>query len=197
MGLFPDTIAHALAGGRVECAWLIHFAFTSEPVRVWTGFGTLATSDGHQWSGLGQLASVSGIEQAVNGQAPQAVFTLSGIDAQTMRLARDEYEAEVKNRIVTVLIQFFGVDDPEDPDNQRVLDAPFPLWSGRCLAPVFTLTAEGERTVAIEAESLFSLRSRPQYAMYTDADQQHRFPGDRGFEFVGGLVNKTVTWPDY
>lgn len=197
MSLFPETIALALAGGRVECAWLIQFAFTSEPVRVWTGFGTLETSDGQRWSGLGTLGSVSGIEQAVNGQAPRASFTLSGVDAQIVRLARDEYEAEVKGRVVTVLIQFFGVDDPEDPDNQRVLDAPYPLWSGRCLTPTFTISAEGERSVSIEAESLFSLRSRPQYAMYTDADQQHRFPGDRGFEFVGSLVNKTVTWPDY
>lgn len=197
MSLFPETIAHALAGGRVECAWLVHFAFTSEEVRVWTGYGALRTTDGQRWSGLGTLGSVSGIEQAVNGQAPQATFTLSGIDAQIVRLARDEYEAEVKGRIVSVLIQFFGIDDPEDPGNQRVLDAPYPLWCGRCLAPSFTLGEGGERSVTIEAESLFSLRSRPQYAMYTDADQQHRFPGDKGFEFVGSLVNKTVTWPDY
>ena len=34
--------------------------------------------------------------------------------------------------------------------------------------------------------------------MYTDADQNARFPGDRGFEFVGLLAGGiTTTWPDY
>lgn len=197
MSLFPETIATALAGGKVEAAWLIHFSFTSEPVRLWFGYGPLDTADGNRWQGSGALGAVSGIEQAVNGQAPRATFTLSGIDAQMMRLARDEFEAEVAGRPVRALIQFFGVDDPEDPGNQRVLDAPYPVWAGRCLSPSFTLDEEGNRSVSIEAESLFSLRSRPQFSMYTDADQQRRFPGDRGFEFVGSLVNKTVTWPDY
>lgn len=197
MSLFPETIALALAGGTVQAAWLVRFDFASAPMRLWLGHGELVTADGARWKGMGSLASVDGIEQAVNGMAPQATFTLSGIDAEIMRLARGEYEAEVKGRRVTALIQFFGVDDPADPDNQRVLDAPYPLWSGRCLAPNFAIGEDGNRSVSIEAESLFSLRTRPRFAMYTDADQQHRFPGDRGFEFVGALVNKTVTWPDY
>lgn len=197
MSLFPETIALSLAGAKVQCAWLVDFAFTTERVRLWQGFGPLDTADGNRWNGLGALGSVSGIEQAVNGQAPRARFTLSGIDGQIMRLARDEYVAEVKGRIATVLIQFFGTDDITDPDNQRVLDAPYPLWSGRCMTPSFGLGEDGERSVTIEAESLFSMRSRPAYAMYTDADQQRRFPGDKGFEFAGTLVNKEVTWPDY
>lgn len=197
MGLFPETIAHALAGGRVDVAWLVRFDFTSETLRLWTGNGLLTTADDEQWKGIGQLGGLSGIEQAVNGEAPQATFTLSGIDADIMRLARDEFEAQVKGRPVYVLIQFFGVDDEDDPDNQRPLDSPYALWSARCLTPTFVIEETGERSVSLSAESLFSLRSRPNYAMYTDADQRRRFPGDRGFEFVGSLVNKVVTWPDY
>lgn len=197
MGLFPETIAHSLAGGRVDFAWLVRFNFTSEIMRLWRGNGELTTTDSAKWEGIGQLGAVSGIEQAINGEAPQATFTLSGIDADIMRLARDEFEAQVRGRLVYALIQFFGVDDADDPDNQRPLDSPYPLWCGRMLTPTFVFEASGERSVTIAAESLFSLRSRPQYAMYTDADQRRRFPGDRGFEFVGSLVNKVVTWPDY
>lgn len=196
MSLFTETIALSLAGARVEAAWLVLFDFTSEPIRLWGGNGLLRTSDGNRWNGIGSLAAVSGIEQAINGQAPQASFTLSGIDAQVMRLARDEFIAEVKGRKVTAYLQFFGADDPADPDNQRPLDAPYPVWCGRALTPEFAFQ-DTERAVTIKCESLFSLRSRPQFAMYTDADQQRRFPGDLGFEFVGTLVNKSVTWPDY
>jgi hypothetical protein len=114
-----------------------------------------------------------------------------------MRLARDEFEEEVKGRTVTVFIQFFGAADDADPDNQRPLDNPYAIWSGRCLKPTFTFGEDGERSVRVSAESLFSLRSRPRYAMYTDSDQRQRFPGDRGFEFAATLVNKVVTWPDF
>lgn len=198
MGFFPDTIAASLAGRKVQCAPLVLFDFTSGPVRLWRGLDDLVTADGHVWRGIGTLGGISGIEQAINGQAPQATFVLSGIDAPIWRLAKEEFTAEALGRTAYLMIQFFGVDDPADPDNQRVLDAPFPCWAGRCLTPTFTFEASsGARSVSIAAESLFSLRSRPQYAMYTDADQQHRFAGDLGFEFVGTLVNKKVTWPDY
>lgn len=197
MSLFPDTIASSLGGRRVDVAILALFDFTTEPMRLWTGNGVLRTLDGNDWNGVGQWASLSGIEQAVNGEAPEATFTLSGVDADILRLARDEYEAEVRGRLVRLYIQFFGVDDPDDPGNQRVLDNPYPIWAGRCLAPSFAVDAAGERSVSLAAESLFSLRSRPRYAMYTDRDQQARFPGDRGFEFAPSLVNKEVTWPDY
>ena len=197
MSLFPETIARALAGGRVECANLARFDFASETMRLWLGHGVLDTNDGAKWKGVGLFGGMSGLEQAVNGQAPEGTFTLSGIDADIMRLARDEFEAEVRGRIVRVFIQFFGVEDENDRDNQRPLDYPYPVWAGRMLKPTFAFDAEGERSVTIAAESLFSLRSRPRHAMYTDRDQQHRFPGDKGFEFVGSLVNKVLTWPDW
>lgn len=197
MSLFPETIAAALAGSKVECAFLVLFDFTSQPMRLWKGEGMLRTNDGARWAGIGNLGSMSGIEQAVNGEAPEMTFVLSGIDADIMRLAKDEFQAEVKGRLVYVLIQFFGVDDPADPDNQRPLDNPYPVCCGRCLAPTFTFNDSGERSVSLSAESLFSLRSRPAYAMYTDSDQQLRFPGDEGFAFVGSLVNAVVTWPDF
>ena len=61
----------------------------------------------------------------------------------------------------------------------------------------FELQGPDKRSISVDAESLFSLRSRPPFSQYTDTDQKARFPGDRGFEFVPGLVNKIVTWPDF
>jgi hypothetical protein len=198
MSLFPDTIAADMAGQRVSACFLVEFNFVTEPVRLWLGGnGELETNDGQIWNGLGQIGALSGVEQAVNGDAPEMTFTLSGVDSQIVRLAREEFDAEAKGRMVYVLIQFFGVDDPEDPDNQRPLDLPYPIAAARVLTPEFVYGENGERSVTVRCESLFSLRSRPRYAMYTDSDQQRRFPGDLGFSFVAGLVSKVVTWPDY
>lgn len=198
MSLFPETIARALGGGKVEAANLVKFDFASEAMRLWRDYGPLRTNDGAIWQGVGTLGNISGIEQAINGEAPEATVTLSGIDADVMHLARDEFASEVRGRMARVYVQFFGVEDDDDRDNQRVLDRPFPIWGGRMLRPTFAVDRQtGERSVTISMESLFSLRSRPRYAMYTDRDQDRRFPGDKGFEFAPSLVNKVLTWPDY
>lgn len=202
MGYFPETIARSLAGGKVECSTLVLFDFTSQPMRLWTGGYTLRTNDGETWQNIGSLGDVTGLEQAINGEAPEATFVLSGIDAQVMRLARDEFAAEVRGRSARAFIQFFGVADVGDPDNQRPLDRPYPVWWGKLLVPTFDfppIAADGsaERSISITAESLFSLRSRPKYSMNTDRDQQARFSGDKGFEFAPALVHMVLTWPDY
>lgn len=205
MKLFPDTIAATMAGAKVQAATLVKFDFATDAVRLWRGAGMLVTNDGEAWFATGTFGDMDGIEQAINGEAPQATFTLSGIDAQVLHIARDEFIAEARGRLVRVYLQFFGVEDPADPENQRPLDLPYPLWAGRMLQPTFSFDAGDEdtpasRTISISAESLFSLRSRPRWSMYTDADQQHRYPGqgDRGFEFVGALSQaSTLTWPDY
>jgi hypothetical protein len=202
MTLFPETIKTALAGRKVQCANLVLFDFATDAVRLWKGNGMLVTNDGEAWFATGSFGDMDGIEQAINGEAPQATFTLSGIDAEIMHTARDEFASEAKGRMARVYLQFFGQDDPDDPENQRPLDLPFPVWGGRMLQPQFAL-AEGDdgspaaRSVTISCESLFSLRGRPRWAMHTDADQQHRFPGDQGVQFVASLVRKVTTWPDF
>lgn len=194
--LFPETIKMALAGGKVEAANLVEFAFATDTVRLWMGNGILATNDGEAWFATGTFGDMKGIEQAINGEAPEATFTLSGIDDEIMRLARDEWQSEARARPVRVYVQFFGVDDPADPDNQRPLDLPYPVAGFRMLKPTFTFTPDGKRSVQISAESIFSLRSRPRHAMNTDADQKRRFPGDKGFQFVADVINKVLAWPD-
>lgn len=197
MSLFPETIALALSGGRVDCAFLIRCDFASSTMRLWKGGHTLKTNDGHSWVNLGRLGTVSGLEQAINGDAPAANFTLSANDDEIIAKTKEEFDSEVRGRIVRAFVQFFGDDDPLDPDNQRPLDLPYPVWAGRFLQPSFAFDEGGSRAVSVSAESIFALRSRPRHAMYTDRDQEARYAGDRGFEFVGSLVNKLTTWPDY
>lgn len=193
MSLFPETIQAHLAGRTVRASFLVLFDFVSRPMRVWTGAGKI-TSGGNDWWGLGSLASISGLEQAVNGEAPETTFVLSGINSEIVSVARDEFEAEAKDRLAKVLLQFHN-----DHDDQplELFDAPYSIWAGRMQTARFELQGPSKRVITVNAESLFSLRSRPAFSQYTDADQQARFEGDKGFEFVPGLINKIVPWPDF
>jgi len=194
MSLFPETIKAHLGGRNVRMAYLVLFDFDGEPMRVWSGVGKLITSGGVEWYGLGNIGSISGLEQAVNGEAPETTFVMSGVDPTIVRLTRDEFETKAKNRLVQVMVQFCN------DDNDKALelfDAPYPIWAGRMQIPRFEMEGPSARKITVSAESLFSLRSRPSSSMYTDVDQRNRYPGDLGFEFVPTLINKTVTWPDF
>ncbi len=193
MSLFPETIKAALGGRTVRASFLVLFDFTSQPMRIWTGSGKI-TAGGADWYGLGQLGSISGLEQAVNGEAPETTFILSGINSEIVSLARDEWADEGRDRLVKVLLQFHNY---EDDRPLELFDEPYSIWAGRMQTPRFELQGPTTRKITVSAESLFALRSRPAFSQYTDADQKSRFPGDRGFEFVPGLVNKIVTWPDF
>lgn len=193
MSLFPETIKAALGGRTVRSSFLVLFDFTTQPMRIWTGAGKI-TAGGYDWSGLGVLGSISGLEQAVNGEAPETTFVLSGINSEIMSLARDEWADEGKDRLVKVLLQFHN----EANDLPLTLyDQPYSIWAGRMQTPRFELQGPTSRKITVSAESLFSLRSRPSFSQYTEGDQKSRFAGDRGFEFVPSLVNKVVTWPDF
>lgn len=193
MSFFPETIAAQLGGRTVRVSFLVLFDFATQPMRVWTGAGKLETG-GADWFGIGALASISGLEQAINGEAPETTFILSGVNSQVVSLARDEWREEALDRLVKVYLQFHNA---EDDRPLELFDEPYAIWSGRMQTPSFELQGTTTRTITVSAESLYTLRSRPPYSQYTDTDQKSRFAGDRGFEFVPSLINKVVTWPDF
>jgi hypothetical protein len=49
-------------------------------------------------------------------------------------------------------------------------------------------------TIQLTVENILVDLERPRVARYTNNDQQSRFPGDRGFEFVESLQTKEIFW---
>jgi len=194
MGFFSETIAAKLAGRTIGAALLCHMDFRVTPRRWWNGWGTL-DAGGHEWLGTGTMIQVDGLEQPIGTMAPKTTFKLSGIDPDLVTLARLSSD-RVKDRRATVYIQFFDI-NPNDGAVQpwSKLDAPYAVWSG--LMDQISYSAQGptERSITVTAESLWTNRRRPAYGLYTDRDQNARFPGDRGLEQVASLVSKTIRWP--
>lgn len=193
MSLFPETIKQSLAGNSVRISYLVLLGFESESIRVWTGFGRVE-SGGEVWSGLGELGSIEGLEQAINGQAPETSLVLSGVDSAIVIKARDEWETEGRGKNARVYLQFHN-----DADDQplELFDEPFVIWTGTMRTARFEIQSDGLRRITVGCESLFALRGRPNFSMYTNSDQNSRFNGDRAFEFVNSLLNKVVKWPDF
>lgn len=194
MSFFPDTIAAKLAGRTVAASLLCHMDFRITPRRWWMGFGDLEAG-GETWQGMGELIQIDGLEQPIGTIAPKTTFTLSGVDSTIVTLARNASD-RVKDRRCTVYVQFFDV-TPDDAAVQpwAKLDDPFSIWSGVMDQMTYSAQGPSVRTVTLTAESLWTNRRRPAYGLYTDRDQNARFPGDRGLEQVSNLVSKTIRWP--
>lgn len=188
MSFLNSTLIAAAAGRTVRAALLVKFEFTSTTKRVWAGFGNLV-ADGQTWTGLGELGSVEGLEFRADQAAVPLVFKLSGVDSSFTSAAADA-EDEVKGNPVTVYLQFFDED-------WQTLDNPVAIAAGIMDTMVFDATGPTQRTITLTAEGLFGARGAAPFARYTDRDQQGRFSGDRGCEYVPQLVNMLYQWPEF
>jgi hypothetical protein len=182
--MLPDTVSALAAGDRVGVATLFEFQFASSTQRFWDGLGWL-TAGGHRWQGSSKIISVSGLEQSRGLSAPQANFVLSGATNELISLAANSDE-EVTGRPCAVYIQFLG-------RPFQTLDTPIALWTGTMDVMSFRAGVR-DQSITLSAETLFDRRARAPYSYMTDTDQQARWPGDRGMEFMALLINKTVKW---
>lgn len=194
MGYFPQAIAAKLADRQIAASLLCFMDFRVTPRRWWMGFGTLEAG-GHSWQGMGELIQIEGLEQPIGTVAPKTTFQLSGIDATVVSLARNASD-RVKDRRCTVYLQFFDI-TPNDASVApwTLLDAPFAIWSGKMDQMTYSAQGPAQRSVTLTAESLWTNRHRPVFGLWSDRDQNARFPGDRGLEQVPSLVKKQVRWP--
>jgi hypothetical protein len=186
MGYFPTARALDLAGNTVRCDLLVMFDFASGAMRLWQGFGTLDTLDGHSWDGIGELGQIGDLESTLAGDAPQATFTLSGVNPAILHEAMNT-SAEVYGRDVNVYIQFFD-------ENFRPLDNPYVCWAG--MMDVMHVKHNVSRcTIELTAESLFFRRSLAPLGTLSDRDQNRFYPGDTGLSVMPTMVAKSVLWP--
>lgn len=186
MADLPMTIRAALAGATIIKSHLVFLDYLSGPVRVWSGFGMLETG-GQTWGGVGDLGSISALEMPVDGNAPVTTLTLSGVKPEWVPRARAA-ATEVRGRTCQIFVQHFDLD-------HQLLDGPLCLYTG--LMDTIKIVAPDARTRRVEltVEWLFARRGIAPFGYLTDEDQQARYPGDRGAEFVSAMQNHSVKWP--
>lgn len=186
MGYFPGARAADLASRIVRCDLLVKFDFASGAMRLWQGWGTLSTLDGHDWQGIGQLGQIGDLESTIAGNAPQATFNLSGVDPAIMAHAMNTSD-EVYGRDVNVYIQFFDF-------QFKPLDEPYVAWAGTMDVMHVKQTVD-TCVIELTAESIFFRRSSPPLGTLSDRDQRRFYPDDHGLVIMPGMVARTVLWP--
>jgi len=158
------------------------FEFDSGTVFAWTGVGSLPWN-GDIYEGLGQFLEVELPEERSDRSATGATFVLSGIDPGLITIALG---SGYRGRPCTLWYGEF--------DNARtnLLADPVQMFSGKI--DMMSIDDSGESSKIQLTVERKNYDSRPLNTRYDDAEQQRRFPGDKGFEYLPTLDEKPLYW---
>jgi hypothetical protein len=156
--------------------------FPSGHVRVHSGVGTI-TWGGYDWLGVGTFGDISGLTESAELERKTVTYTLRGVPNDLISVVLGE---NYQGRTDRVYIAFFNT-----TTYQMVAD-PHLLHSG--LMDVTAIKESSTCTITVTSESRIASWSRPVVRRYTDAEQQRRFPGDKGLEFISQAAQKEIVW---
>lgn len=156
--------------------------FSSGTKRLWSGIGNLSWDD-NTWQGTGHLGRVSTIEETMELRAAGMSMQLSGVNTADLTQVIAE---PIQGRRATVYLGFL------DSNFQLVAD-PTIIFDGR-MDTVEIVDGGPTATITMMVENRLRDLDRARVRNYTDADQQARFPGDKGLEYVPALQEIDIPW---
>lgn len=132
--------------------------------------------------GVGGLGGISPISEGADTKARNISLTLSGVDPALIATTLTEY---YQGRPCKVWNGFL------DSGHKLIADPILVFW-GR----MDTMDVDmGETaTITVTAESRLADWDRPRSARLTNEEQQARYPGDRGLEFVQQVADQEIRW---
>lgn len=176
---------------EVRESYLLRIA-SDPPARVWSGFGDLVIPadivepEPATYLGGGELLSVVDFQYLINGVAERVEFNVSGVSAETVRLAQEDAYSTRNAAVHLGRIDF-------DENWQQVGDVE---WEAVFRADSLTVESQGNggarvRTIKLSVGSADTGRSYAPLAFFTDADQRRRSPTDLAFIHVAGITGGT------
>lgn len=178
-GIDSGTAA-AIRAGHVPYLFFVQLDF-STPLRVCSAAYDIVWN-GYTWLGLGMLGGMEPIEEQASLEATGVRLTLTGVPSDMVALSlAEQYQGKP--------CQIWFAPLRED---MQLAVQPSKLFSGR----MDTMDTEvGETaTITVTAESRMVSWDKARVRRYNNEDQQSRYPGDRGFEYVAQMVEKNLIW---
>lgn len=179
--LDTDTL-NAAQASVVSPLILVKLALDSGDVLVHSGRGDVVWN-GDTYLGVGDLGGIDGgSEDSELGRNPMKL-TLSGVDSGLAAVVLGEH---YQGRTGTVYYGYI------DTTTNVLAGDPFILHRGRIDAA--KMSGGKTRTIELTIENRFASWDKPKVRRYNNADQQSRYPGDKGMEFVEQATDKQLLW---
>lgn len=176
----PDTLT-ALQAANVTMFVLLELDFDTGRVYLCDlPFDVTWNSNTYQAAqGIGTIHPIAETDTEAKG----VTFTLTAVNQAAIAAALTE---DVQGR--EALIRLAIVDGTTlrvDPN----------VWSG--VLDVMTIEDDGrEPVIRVTAEHQMIAWQQPSGALFSDAEQKARHPGDKFFEFTAEMTEATIVWPN-
>jgi len=178
----PASIIAALESAVFRPLWLVEIDF-DEPLYFSSAY-TSVTVGGIQYFGGGNVGKITSAKENSDLDPNQIEITLAGIsDASLAAVGRSNY----LNRRVVIKVGML------DEDGQLINDETMNYFVGKTDEVKYKYG--GNSSITVTARDRLADWSRPRVERNMNADQQARYPGDKGFEFVGQIADKRIIWP--
>lgn len=151
------------------------------PVYVHSGTGTL-TYDGDDYTGVGDYGGISGAGEREELAPSNLTLSLTGITAAHVTEALDSGSY---GDAITIYQGYLD-------ENLTLVDDPWVVWSGQYEYASIGIGKQSAVQITVKHD-LASLDEKDG-GRYTDEDQQTRFSGDVGLEYVTDQQGLKLTW---
>jgi hypothetical protein len=179
-GLAAATATASQAETNAPIA-LVKLEFDSGDVLLHTWLGDVSYN-GDTYTGAGGLGFIGPIDEDADLTRNTMEIGLRGIPADIISIALGE---QYQGRPATVYMGYL------DTSTTQLVGTPV-TFTGKMDYPTVRLGKECEVRLAIEDE--FAVLDKPKARRYNNADQQGRYPGDLGLEFVEQTTEKQIYW---
>lgn len=188
--LFSEADREFLRRPHIARAWFAELQLPSGTWRLHNGVGR-QTVGGLEWRGVSdpagqQLVSLSAVSDPRFGQAAKVEIVLSGVNVDFIRSVKDQAR-EIEGAPADLYWCAF------DQETQEVWPSGLKrLFPGYLSSPRRASSGIGVRTVSFTIETLWQSQNYPFGGRWTPSDQERRYPGDKGLNFVGVKVNEII-----
>ena len=176
-------MASDIRASELEIYLAVEMFFSDTNVtRAWSGLGTINIG-GNPYTGVGDLGQIGPITETTELKNTGVTIGLSGIPLTAISNALlQDYQGRPCNI-------YIGTGNAAS----QTINTPYKIFGGQIDTMQIEETAE-TATISVKVESRLLEFNRPKETLYTDADQQDRYPGDRFFEYVPSLQEKEILW---
>lgn len=141
--------------------------------------------NGDTFYGIGDLGAISIIQEGSDLQARGIELTLSGIPPGLIAIALNE---DYQGRDCDVWLGFLA---SSHEHSSLIAD---PIQLGPWVMDTMDIEIGKTARITVRAESRLIRWDKPHSARYTNEEQQERFPGDLGLEFVAQMAERELIW---
>ena len=177
---------NAIKSSVVRPLLAVELEFSTGTLRFWNGYGDLTMTAGgssNTFTGLGDLMGISAIAESDQVEAIGASLSLTGIKSSFISTA---LTGNYTNRNASIFLGLFD-------SSKSVIADVYTLFKGKMDIMKIDEGPESA-TITLNLENRLIALDRPLNRRFTHEDQQERFSGDLGLEFVPDLQDKEIIW---